>query len=409
MLESRQILILSLFCAVYVAWGLTDSIQAPFYPIEAERKGATVSEYGFVFGIIHLAIFFSGPFFGKYMHFFGLKNVYIFGVISTGVCALLFGFLDFVEDKVLFLTYSYTLRILEGVAEAASWSAVFSMLLQMFPDNVATVYSFTEASFSFSEMVGPTVGAIFYSIGGFVLPFEICGVLCLVTVPEQSILNNNTEHRPEHQTRLLPVLKNMDVILALTGTVYAASIQGLLEACLEPYLEQFHLTITKVGLTFLALSVPYFMASPLWGYCCDHLIAPEYIQAVGTTIILIGFIVFGPAPYLPMEANYPMVVIGLAFLGIGTAAGLVASFSGAQKAALMRQDMETTQIYTAISGIWTSSFALGNFIGPSLGGFLYDFIGFRTTTFVFQVVGVVMLFLDLYKIKRLRNGLVFKR
>lgn len=428
MLENRQVLTLALFCAVYVAWGLTDSIQAPFYPIEAERKGATVSEYGFVFGIIHLAIFFSGPFFGKYMHLFGIKNVYIFGVISTGVCALLFGFLDYVQDKVLFLTYSYTLRVLEGVAEAASWSAVFSMLLTMFPDNVATVYSFTEASFSFSEMVGPTVGAIFYSIGGFVLPFEICGVLCLVTglltilvIPsdpksvrsevlhEDSILNNNKDSNPGHQTQLLPVLKNLDVILALTGTVFAASVQGLLEACLEPYLEQFHLSITKIGLTFLALSVPYFMASPLWGYCCDHLVSPEYVQVVGTTIILIGFVVFGPAPYLPLHANYPMLVIGLAFLGIGTAAGLVASFSGAQKAALMRQDMSNTQIYTAISGIWTSSFALGNFIGPSLGGFLFDFIGFRSTTFVFQMIGVVMLFLDLYKVKRLRNTLVLKK
>lgn len=31
--------LLVLFCAVYIAWGLTDSIQAPFYPIEAEKKG----------------------------------------------------------------------------------------------------------------------------------------------------------------------------------------------------------------------------------------------------------------------------------------------------------------------------------------------------------------------------------
>ncbi len=51
----------------------------------------------------------------------------------------------------------------------------------MFPNNVATVYSFTEASFSFSEMVGPTVGALLYAVGGFVLPFELCGCLCLVT------------------------------------------------------------------------------------------------------------------------------------------------------------------------------------------------------------------------------------
>jgi len=39
----------------------------------------------------------------------------------------------------------------------------------------------TEASFSFAEMVGPTFGAILYNIGGFALPFEICGGLCFFT------------------------------------------------------------------------------------------------------------------------------------------------------------------------------------------------------------------------------------
>ena len=76
---------------------------------------------------------------------------------------------------------SYLIRILEGVAEAASWSAVFAMLLQMFPTNVATVYSVTEACFAFAEMIGPTLGAFLYESGGFSLPFMICGGLCLFT------------------------------------------------------------------------------------------------------------------------------------------------------------------------------------------------------------------------------------
>ena len=70
---------------------------------------------------------------------------------------------------------------MEGVAEAASWSAVFAMLLQMFPENVATVYSVTEACFAFAEMIGPTFGAFLYEYGGFALPFLICGSLCLIT------------------------------------------------------------------------------------------------------------------------------------------------------------------------------------------------------------------------------------
>jgi hypothetical protein len=60
-------------------------------------------------------------------------------------------------------------------------SAVFAMLLHMFPKNVATIYAMTEASFSFAEMIGPTLGALMYNVGGFILPFEVCGGLCLLT------------------------------------------------------------------------------------------------------------------------------------------------------------------------------------------------------------------------------------
>ena len=51
------------------------------------------------------------------------------------------------------------------------------MLLHMYPKNIATIYAMTEASFSFAEMIGPTFGALLYNLGGFILPFEVCGGL----------------------------------------------------------------------------------------------------------------------------------------------------------------------------------------------------------------------------------------
>ena len=68
--------------------------------------------------------FYSGPIFGKYMHKLGVRKVYFFGILVTAFCAMAFGVLDFVMNKATFLALSYTLRIFEGIAEAASWSAV---------------------------------------------------------------------------------------------------------------------------------------------------------------------------------------------------------------------------------------------------------------------------------------------
>lgn len=149
------------------------------------------------------------------------------------------------------------------------------------------------------------------------------------------------------------------------------------------------------------------MASPLWGYVCDHLIAPEYVQVVGSCTMCFGFALVGPAPYLPIPSSYPVIVIGLAFLGIGTAASLVASFSGALKAALSSSTSSGT--FAAISGVWTSAFALGNFIGPSLGGILFDLIDFRHTTLVFQLTAVVLICVDTFRVCQLKQNVVLKK
>ncbi len=82
----------------------------------------------------------------------------------------------------------------------------------------------------------------------------------------------------------------------------------------------------------------------------------------------------------------------------------MASFSGAQKAALAKSDTTPAQLYPVISGVWTSSFALGNFLGPSIGGVLYEAVGFRYTSLTFQLAGALLLLTDLYKVRRMNRA-----
>ena len=90
--------------------GLLISLQPPFYPSEAELKGAKPSEYGFVFGIANLAAFLSAPVFGVYGTKIGAKLLYNFGAFLQPLCGLAFAFLDYVENTAAFLGLSYLLR-----------------------------------------------------------------------------------------------------------------------------------------------------------------------------------------------------------------------------------------------------------------------------------------------------------
>ena len=47
--------------------------QAPFFPQEAEKKGANATEYGLVFGIFELVVFLISPVYGQFLNRIGPK------------------------------------------------------------------------------------------------------------------------------------------------------------------------------------------------------------------------------------------------------------------------------------------------------------------------------------------------
>ena len=69
------------FSILYISLGLLLSLQPPFYPSEAEKMGATPSEYGFVFGIANLSLFLFSPLFGKYGPMIGTKLCFFLGAL----------------------------------------------------------------------------------------------------------------------------------------------------------------------------------------------------------------------------------------------------------------------------------------------------------------------------------------
>merc|ERR1712088_578934 len=113
------------------------SMQAPFYPIEAEMKGCTPSEYGLVFGV--------------------------------------FGLVDKLENGKVFLAFSFVLRIIAAAGNGAFLTGSFSLIAKEFPENVATMFAILETFFGLGMILGPFIGGVLYEIGGFILPFVILG------------------------------------------------------------------------------------------------------------------------------------------------------------------------------------------------------------------------------------------
>ena len=164
----------------YFIWGVCNAILAPFFPIEAELKGATISQSGFVFGIYSLIGFIFSPLVGKYGTKVSQGYLYNLGAFVQSLSTLMFGLLHYIKDVNIFLVFAYTLRILLGMANAASFVSLLAALMTLYPNKVAKIVAATEFFFGIGYMLGPALGGLLYSAGGFLLPFLVSGLTSLL-------------------------------------------------------------------------------------------------------------------------------------------------------------------------------------------------------------------------------------
>lgn len=190
----------------FVSWGSLLSLQAPFYPHEAEERGCKPAQvhkviskrksyevklvsnwlnfkllqYGPTFGIADLTAFLTSPLVGKSGGKISPKLMLTLGSLTLGLAGVGFGFLDFVRDALLFLVLSYILRIFNGLSQAACWCSIIAILMSLFPNNVASIMGWTEVFTGVGFTMGPAIGAGLYSFGGFSLPFWVVGGSCLI-------------------------------------------------------------------------------------------------------------------------------------------------------------------------------------------------------------------------------------
>ena len=60
---------------------------------------------------------------------------------------------------------------------------------------------------------------------------------------------------------------------------------------------------------------------------------------------------------------------------------------------------DTIDTYGLVSGLWTSTFALGAFIGPTLAGILFDSVGFPWATMLVIGVHIVVIGKSIFQFK----------
>nr|XP_006819491.1 PREDICTED: MFS-type transporter SLC18B1-like [Saccoglossus kowalevskii] len=391
-------------------------------PPSASEVGASETETGLVFGIYALTLFLSAPIFGKFLPKLGSRRMFLGGMAVGGIATIAFGILDVFETRGLFIGMSFFIRIIEALGCSACITASYVIIVNEFPDAVATASGTVELFNGLGFIAGPVVGGALYDAGGYMLPFILLGaIMLLFALLTYFLLPIQEKDDSKIETgSLLELLKVPAILITAMATCMGAVALSYMNPTLSIHLAPFNLSRTVVGLFFLLVALCYAASAPLWGWVSDlkgvHGVA-KIIMTGGLFGAALSYFLVGPCPIFGVESvvlavsvcrhifqghltfssrfyiifsKLWLIGVSLALLGFSLAAILVPILRAVLETTRMAGLQDNMATYGMVSGLFYSMYSLGVFVGPTVSGTLTDLYGFGWATSINGLLMLVM-------------------
>ncbi|XP_036727037.1 MFS-type transporter SLC18B1 isoform X3 [Balaenoptera musculus] len=343
-LSREQIFVLISAASINLGSMMCYSILGPFFPKEAEKKGASNTVIGMIFGCYALFDLLASLVFGKYLVHIGAKFMFVAGMFVSGGVTVLFGVLDQVPEGPVFIAMCFLVRIIDAISFAAAITASSSILAKAFPNNVATVMGSLESFSGLGLVLGPPLGGFLYQSFGYEVPFILLGCIVLLMVPLNMCILPNYESDPgKHSFWKLIILPKVAFI-------------------------SFVITSLSSGFGFLDPTLSLFVLE-------KHL--RKWLLVFGNLITAGCYMFLGPAPFLHIKSQLWLLVLILVINGISAGMSLIPAFPEILSCAHENGFEEGLSTLGLVSGLFGALWSVGAFLGPTLGGFLYEKIGFE--------------------------------
>ena len=150
-------------------------------------------------------------------------------------------------------------------------------MIDLFPNKVATLFSYNEMCIGLGYMLGPPLGSFLYELGGFILPFEVVGSVCICaaigvyfsipTTTNTASVITSLQNGDKKRITLTDVVVNPTIFLPLVDNFMCYCGYGMLEAMLEPHMmKTVNATQKHVGIAFLISGIVYMCLTIIVGY-----------------------------------------------------------------------------------------------------------------------------------------------
>ena len=355
------------------------SIAVPVLPDFTRRLGASPTMIGLLFasfGVTVLAV--SLPM-GALSDRMGRKPPLVLGLLALAASTVMFAFAER-------LPALFAARLVQGAADAVTWVVGFALLADLYgPAERGRMMGLVMSGTTFGFMIGPTAGGWLYEKGGTEVPFLSVAALAVVAAIGFLWLKIPSTHADHVPVPISAILRVPAVAVCSAAVVVIGGTIAMVEPVLSLFLaSEIHLGPARVGLVFGGSAVASAVVHPLAGRLSDRWGARRVtiagLVATGCALPLLGFITsFWSAVGLFVLNTLAVAIVitpSLAYMAEATSATGVGSFGVA-------------------FGLYNFAWAIGLLVGPAMGGFLYERIGFERLVLAWAPVALTMTFLIL--------------
>eukprot|EP00731_Ephydatia_muelleri_P023046 Em0015g629a len=400
---------------------MTFSMLGPFFPIEAEGKGAPSIVVGGVASTYPACVVILSPIFGYYLPKVGVKFCLLAGILLFGGSNILFASLTFVKraqfliGRIFFSNLGetnggFSIGSLEcpspsspscwplSVVSAAPCCKQQPMLLleYCFKGRYGLTMGLTEVVVGIGYAAGPAVAGSLYEIGGFMLPFLVVGSIPLVFLPFLYITIASPTNQMDGESHQLSIqtighiLKSCVIICLVLSIIVEAMSFSYSTPIFSPFMyHQFHLSVFEIGLIGLIDAVTYVVLCLVTGPLYDRL-PPKPFIVIGLVLCSIACFLIGPAPYISKPRLW-LTMVADGILGVGGALIVSPIYPALmQEAKSHFPELSTDSVAMFVSGIIPAAISCGELIGPLVAGGLDGILSFEECSALFGEVCLAM-------------------
>jgi multidrug resistance protein len=353
------------------------SIAVPVLPDLSGRLGASPTTIGLLFASFGLTLLLVSIPMGAMSDRIGRKGPMLGGLVALAASTLLFAFAET-------LPWLFAARLVQGGADAVTWVVGFALLADLYgPAERGSVMGMVMSGATFAFMVGPTFGGWLYELGGIRLPFLFVAALAVVCTLAFFWLQPPAQRAAREDVSILAVLRIPAVAACTAAVVGASATLSMLEPVLPLFLSStLGIGPARIGMLFGAGAVVSMALHPLYGRLAD--------RWGGRSLTMIGLILTAcVVPILSFAWSYQSAIAFYVLLASTVAIVITPSLTYMAEAT----SAAGVESFGVGYGVYNMAWGVGLLVGPAVGGFLYERMGFPSLALIWapSVVSIAIL------------------